>query len=167
MSLIQIVLFRKHAVDPLSWLITEETDTEYTHAAIVTDRSKNEISEAYAPHVRRRVLASSELAGIDVFDIVGLTQEQSDLILAECAKREAALEPYSIANLFRFNPVFRGLLGQAVDDGSPHAHLICSQYDLDCVKAAGIVLLNAPSYQVDPGHIAWSPLVKLGEPLKS
>jgi hypothetical protein len=150
MSLIQIVLFRKHAVDPLSWLITEETDTEYTHAAIVTDRSKNEISEAYAPHVRRRVLASSELAGIDVFDIVGLTQEQSDLILAECA-----------------NPVFRGLLGQAVDDGSPHAHLICSQYDLDCVKAAGIVLLNAPSYQVDPGHIAWSPLVKLGEPLKS
>ena len=138
MSLIQIVLFRKHAVDPLSWLITEETDTEYTHAAIVTDRSKNEISEAYAPHVRRRVLASSELAGIDVF-----------------------------ANLFRFNPVFRGLLGQAVDDGSPHAHLICSQYDLDCVKAAGIVLLNAPSYQVDPGHIAWSPLVKLGEPLKS
>ena len=94
---VQIGLFREHKGDPLSFLILEETRTAYTHACIITDRLRNEISEAYAPHVRRRILDDSEVEGVDVFDINGLTAEQSQAILDECAKntpfdRLAAME---------------------------------------------------------------------------
>ena len=166
MSHVQIGLFREHKGDPLSFLIIEETRTAYTHACIITDRLKNEISEAYAPHVRRRILDDSEVEGIDVFDINGLTAEQSQAILDECARREAVKEPYAITNLFRFNPFLRAIFGEAKDDGSDNRPVICSQYALDVVKVARPPLLNAPSYAVDPGHVAWSTELTPAPPLK-
>jgi hypothetical protein len=166
MPLIQIGLFRDHAGDPLSFLIRETTRTSYTHACIITNRLTNEISEANMPHVRRRLLVDAELEGIDVFDIIGLTAEQSASIIAECIKRETAMEPYSVDNLFRFDPILRVIFGEAKDDLSDKSPLICSQYALDVVyDGAGITLLNAPSYEVDPGKVAWSVLLKKGDVL--
>lgn len=154
----KLLLFKTHAGDPLSTVIDEVTRTGYTHAAILTDEDANEISEAYVPHVRRRFLNDSELPGIDAFDVVGLTPDKAVAVLAYCKSAEAAQEPYSIENLCRFNPILRDIFGEAQDVGI-HSPVICSQYAFDAFdRGAGIKLLNAPSYKMAPGYLAWSPL---------
>jgi hypothetical protein len=65
----KILLFQHHANDPLSWAIKQVTREPYVHAAILVDETKNEIIEAFFPHVRRRALEDSELSGIDVFEV--------------------------------------------------------------------------------------------------
>lgn len=156
--MVKLLLFHDHAGDPLTRVIDDVTRTEFTHAAILTDESTNEISEAYLPHVRRRRLANSELAGIAVFDIAGMTEEKSARVIAYCAAAEAAKEPYSIENLFRFSPLARRVLGEATDLGI-HSPVICSQYAFDgFARGADIKLLNAPSYKIAPGFLQWSPL---------
>lgn len=161
----KLLLFKTHAGDPLSRVIDAVTRTEYTHAAILTNEATNEISEAYVPHVRRRELSATELGGIDVFSVAGLTPEKEAGVLAYCAQAEAAQEPYSIINLLRFNPLLRRIFGEATD-ASAHAPVICSQYAFDAFdRGAGIKLLNAPSYKVAPGFLAWSPLVTLAAAL--
>ena len=160
-----ILLFRTHAHDPLSQVIQEVTRTDYTHAAILINSDTNEISEAYVPHVRSRFLADNELAGIDVF-ACDMTDEQASGILNYCAEAQAQHEPYDIFNLLRFNPLLREVLGEATDT-SFKSPVICSQYDLDAFeRGAGIKLLNAPSYKVAPGVVAWSPLLKQQPPLQ-
>lgn len=163
----KLLLFKVHAGDPLSAVINAVTRTEYTHAALLLNEATHEISEAYVPHVRRRVLLDSELAGIDVFEVVGMTQEKADAIEAYCKEAEEAHEPYSIENLFRFNPFLRHIFGEATDIGV-HSPVICSQYAHDAIdRAAGIKLLNAPSYKIAPGYLQWSPLANPAPALKS
>lgn len=155
----KLLLFKVHAGDPLSAVIAEVTRTAFTHAAILTDEATNEISEAYLPHVRRRLLLDSELPGIVPFDVAGLTAEKAAGVLNYCAAAEAAQEPYSLENLCRFSPLLRDLLGEA-QDASARAPVICSQYVFDAFeRGAGIRLLNAPSYVLAPGYLAWSPLL--------
>jgi hypothetical protein len=163
---IKILLFKVHKGDELSAVIQDVTRTAYTHAALLLDETTNEISEAYIPHIRRRKLADTELAGIDVFGME-LTPEQEAGILAYCVEAEAANEPYSIENLLRFNPLLRHIFGEAVDV-NVHSPVICSQYTFDAFdRGAGVKLLNAPSYEIAPGYLAWSPLLKPQPPLKS
>jgi hypothetical protein len=79
--------------------------------------------------------------------------------LAYCAAAVAAQEPYSIENLCRFNPFLRDLLGEAQDVGV-HSPVICSQFAFDVFdRGAHIKLLNAPSYVLAPGYLAWSTLL--------
>lgn len=162
----KLLLFRQHAGDLLSSVIVDDTRTIYTHAAILIDEATNKISEAYIPHVRSRFLLDSELAGIDAFDIDFLTPEKEAAVVAYCMAAEAAKEPYSIENLCRFNPLFRKILGEATDL-TIHSPVICSQYVFDAFdRAAGIKLLNAQSYQIAPGYLAWSPLLFPARALK-
>ena|ERR1035438_9306193 len=161
----KLLLFRVHARDPLSAVIVGETRTQYTHAAVLMDEATNEICEAYLPHVRFRFLLDSELAGIDAFDISGLNPEMVAGALAYCVAAEAAHEPYSVENLFRFNPFLRELLGEATDVGV-HSPVICSQFAFDVFdRGAHLKLLNAPSYVLAPGYLAWSTLAVPAAPL--
>lgn len=156
----KILLCRVHAGDELSGVIRAVTRTEYTHAMILKgiERGQYIVSEAYWPHVRERPLLDSELAGIDAFD-VPMDDLQATKVLAYCAAAEAAHEPYSLENLLRFNPLLRRIFGEATDlsDKSP---VICSQYAFDAFdRGGGIKLLNAPSYEIAPGYLAWSTLL--------
>lgn len=155
----KILLFQHHANDPLSWAIKQITREPYVHAAILVDEDKLVIIEAFFPHVRMRALAESELAGIDVFAVVGITPAQ-ELAVIEYAKSCLTVgESYSIANLFRFVPVARDLIGEATDVG-PQSAVFCSQFCFDAVhRGGGIQLLNAHSYEVAPGYLPWSPLL--------
>jgi len=142
---------------PVSNVIQAATRTVYTHAALLVNPDAHEISEAYFPHVRRRRLDDAELGGIDFFDVEGLTPAGEAGVLKYCAEAEAVQEPYSLENLARFSPLLRKLLGEA-QDMSVHAPVICSQYAFDALdRGAGIKLLNAPSYELAPGYLAWSP----------
>ena len=155
----KILLFQHHANDPLSWAIKQITREPYVHAAILVDESKNEIIEAFFPHVRRRLLDDSELSGIDVFAVEGITPEQEAAVVDYAASCLTEGESYSIANLFRFIPVARDLIGEATDAG-PQSSVFCSQFAFDAVhRGGGIQLLNAHSYEVAPGYLAWSPLL--------
>ncbi len=154
----KLLLFRVHGRDPLSAVIVGETRTQYTHAAVLVDEATNKICEAYMPQVHYRLLLDSELAGIDAFDVAGLTPEKVAGALAYCAEAVAAHEPYSVENLCRFNPFLRDLLGEAKDVGV-HSPVICSQFAFDVFdRGAHIKLLNAPSYVLAPGYLAWSTL---------
>jgi len=155
----KILLFQHHASDPLSWAIKQITREPYVHAAILVDETKNEIIEAYFPHVRRRTLADAELAGIDVFAVAGISPEQEAAVVKYAAECITQGTDYSIANLFRFLPVARDLIGEGTDTG-PQSAVFCSQFAFDAVhRGGGIQLLNAHSYEVAPGYLAWSPLL--------
>lgn len=161
----KLLLFQHHASDPLSWAIKQLTRGNYVHAAILTDETRNEIIEAYFPHVRKRLLADSELSGIDVFEITGITIEQEQAIIAYATNCLTSGESYSIANLFRFIPVARDLIGEATDAG-PQSSVFCSQFAFDAVhRGGGLQLLNAHSYEVSPVVLSWSPLIKQIAPL--
>jgi hypothetical protein len=162
----KLLLFKVHAGDPLSKVIVGETRTQYTHAAVLVDELTNKICEAYVPHVRFRLLLDSELAGIEAFDIAGLTPEKTAGAMGYCAEAVAAEEPYSIENLCRFNPFLRDLLGEAQDVGV-HSPVICSQFAFDVFdRGAHLKLLNAPSYVLAPGYLAWSTLLTPAAALK-
>ena len=155
----KLLLFRVHARDVLSTVIVDETRTQYTHAAVLVDEATNKICEAYMPVVHYRLLLDSELAGIDAFDISGLTPEGMAGALAYCDAAVAAKEPYSVENLCRFSGLLRKLLGEAQDVGV-HSPVICSQFAFDVFdRGAHIKLLNAPSYVLAPGYLAWSTLL--------
>lgn len=161
----KLLLFRVHARDVLSTVIVDETRTQYTHVAVLVDEATNRICEAYMPVVHYRLLLDSELAGIDAFDISGLTPEGVAGALAYCDAAVAAKEPYSVENLCRFSGFLRKLLGEAQDVGV-HSPVICSQFAFDVFdRGAHIKLLNAPSYVLAPGYLAWSTLVTPAAPL--
>lgn len=172
---IKLGFCRVHQGDPLGGVIKEFTDTDYTHAMIITDDTRNEISEAYFPHVRRRLLNDSELAGIDVYEFVTpLTREQELGILRYCGEAETDQALYSIENLLRYGGVFRKFLGETPDNTelpeliAAHQPVICSQYQMDGVFfGAGVRLLNAPDGKAAPGYIPWSPLIRKTAPLKT
>jgi hypothetical protein len=155
----KILLFQHHANDPLSWAIKQITREPYVHAAILVDETKNEIIEAFFPHVRRRALADNELSGIDVFAVTNITSEQEEAVIAYAQSCVTEGEDYSIANLFRFLPGVRDVIGEASDDSARNA-VFCSQFAFDAVhRGGGIQLLNAHSYEIAPGYLAWSPLL--------
>jgi hypothetical protein len=155
----KLLLFRVHGHDPLSAMIVGETRTQYTHAAVLVDEATNKICEAYMPVVHYRLLLDSELAGIDAFDISGLTPDGVAGALAYCDAAVAAKEPYSIENLCRFSGFLRDLIGEAKDVGV-HSPVICSQFAFDVFdRGAKIKLLNAPSYVLAPGYLAWATLL--------
>lgn len=169
----KLLLFRVHQGDVLSEAIQVVTRANYTHAAILKDEAANTISEAFFPHVRERVLDNSELHGIDVFDIsttfpqfTPLTEAQAAAIIAQCEAAEKIHEDYSISNLFRFIPGMEELIGKAQDDGKTSA-VFCSQFCADKINdAIGLKLLLAPSADLAPGYLAWSPLLFPAPPLK-
>lgn len=163
----KILLFRVHQGDPLSWVIKETTWENYTHAAGLVDEATNTIIEAYYPHVRRRQLLDSELDGIDVFTLKDATPEQLQGIVDWLAKAVTTDAGYSIANLFRFVPPFRAVLGDPPDPTQPSASEFCSQLQFSaCLYGGKIRLLNTESYKVDPGHLGWSTLLVPAEQLK-
>ncbi len=160
--MIKLLLFKAHQGDPISRVISAVTRSQYTHAAILKDEATNTISEAWFPHVRERRLDNSELHGIDVFNIsttfpeyTPLTAAQNEAILSRCEEREKIHEDYSISNLFRFIPGLEDLIGKARDTG-PQADVFCSQYAFDVIS---LLLLNAPSSELAPGYLGWSPLL--------
>ena len=162
----KILLFQHHVNDPLSWAIKQVTREPYVHAAILVDESKNEIIEAFFPHVRRRTLANTELSGIDVFSVFGITPDQEKAVVDYATACLTEGTSYSIANLFRFLPVASDLIGEATDAG-PQSAVFCSQFAFDAVhRGGGILLLNARSYQIAPGYLPWSPLLSKVDPLK-
>ena len=64
---------------------------------------------------------------------------------------------YSIANLFRFLPFIRPVIGEAhdLDAGSK---VFCSQLIMDgTARGGGFQLLRAASFRVAPGEVYWSP----------
>jgi hypothetical protein len=156
----KVLNFQHHTNDPLCWAEKQVTRGIYVHSALLVDEDKNEIIESFFPHVRRRTLEDSELAGIDVFEVVGITPAQEQGVVDYAVKCLTIGEKYSIANLFRFMPVARDLIGEATDVG-PQSSVFCSQFVFDAVyRGGGIQLLNAPSFDVAPSYLAWSPLLK-------
>ncbi len=153
--------------------IEDVTRSIYKHAVILKDEATNTISEAFFPHVRERVLDNSELHGIDVFDIsttypqfTPLTPAQVQGVLDACAAAEKTHEDYNIAGLFDFIPGLNLLIKQVQDDGKT-SPVFCSQYAVDKIASgAGLKLLNAPSADLAPGYLVWSPLVFPAPPLK-
>ena len=41
--------------------------------------------------------------------------------------------------------------------------LFCSEYVMECLKAVGVHLQNAPAYKVSPTILGWSPSLRLNE----
>lgn len=156
--MLQVALFTNHANDPLSFAIKAIMRTSYTHAALRV--SDTDIIEAYWPMVRRRALNPGELAGIDLFNVVGLTPEREAGVLAFCNLAIAHQEHYSVANLFRFLPFARPMLGEATDASPGSNPVFCSQFVFDALTHGGGIPIfsnETNSYEVDPGHLAWSP----------
>ncbi|EDY16701.1 hypothetical protein CfE428DRAFT_5814 [Chthoniobacter flavus Ellin428] len=166
MSKILIALFRSHANDPLSFLIKARTAGSYVHAAVVVDPATNTIIEAYYPHVRQRQLADSELNGIDFFEIEGLTDAQADQVIAYCQASVAAMTPYSVEDLFRFEAPIRAIAGDASDSPALNVPKFCSMFAFCAVRTSGFVLLNAHDYEVDPSKLAWAPAMHMVAPLQ-
>ncbi len=163
----KVLLFTAHDHDPLCFAIKAATRAGYTHAAFggVNPDKPLEIAEAFYPEIRRRELSASELPGIDVFDVAGITPEQEAKVLAFIDTAIAHHEKYSIANLFRFLAPVRALIGEARDDGTGRDPVFCSQFVFDALLSAGIWLLNAHSYEVAPAQLAWSPFLLRGASL--
>lgn len=154
----RICLFRSHANDPLSFLIKAETRGGYSHAAVEIDKAMHTIIEAYWPHVRKRTLDPSEIDGIDFFTVAGITADQEAKVIAYCEAAAAAMTPYSIEDLLRFLAPVRAVLGES-KDGGLSVPKFCSMFAFDAVLSAGVSLLRAHSYEVDPAHLAWSTLL--------
>ena len=154
----RVAIFRQHKGDPLCFAISALMRTGYSHAALEVE--EGEIVEAFWPCVRRRKLDPSELPGIDFFEIAGLDAVKAQLIREYCEARIGAKARYSIWNFFRFLPWFRFFFGEAKDDGKTSA-VFCSQFVFDALRSGGIPLFSAltNSWEVDPGHLAWSPLL--------
>ena len=158
----KVLLFTNHANDPLSFAIKAIMRTGYTHAALLVDEAKMLIVEAFWPEVRSRALAANEVAGVDAFEIAGLTPEKEAAILAFCEAAIAAHEKYSIANLFRFLAPARAILGETTDAGNGTNPVFCSQFVFDAITHGGGIPLfsrKVHSGEVDPGHLAWSPVL--------
>lgn len=156
----RVALFTNHFNDPLSFAIKAIMRTGYTHAAL--EETPGKICEAFWPEVRRRDLKPEELSGIDFFEIVGLTPEKEAAISAFCDAAIAAHEHYSVTNLFRFLAPARQILGEATDAGNGTNPVFCSQFVFDAVTHGGQIALFSQavnSGSVDPGHLAWSPLL--------
>lgn len=152
----RIALFRHHAHDPLSYLISALTRGPYVHAAIYFEDT-DDLYEAYWPKVRKRKFTAGEKQGVDFFRVRGLNPDGERGIRAYCEAAVAAHEPYSILGLFRFLAPARVFLGDGKEGDGKFA-TFCSQFDMEAVlNGAGIRLLNAPSYEVAPAQLAWSP----------
>lgn len=171
--MIKLALFKVHQGDPLGGAIKAVTDAPYTHAALVVDEAHNIICEAYWPEIRFRVLANSELAGIDIFDLsttwpqyTPLTAAQVAGILEYCRDAVAVHEHYSIKGLFDFLPGVSALIGKVRDDGVT-CPVFCSQFCIDALaRGASLKLLGtAQSSQIAPGYLPWSLLVFPARPL--
>lgn len=169
----KLLLFRVHQGDILSGAIKAVTRESWTHAAILLDESKNQICEAFFPHVRYRTLDNSELHGIDVFDIsttypnfTPLSPDQVQGVLDYCAQAVAAHEGYSIKGLFDFVPGIDELIGKVADDGVT-SKVFCSQFFDDALdRGANLKILNVSSDQLAPGYLTWSVLIFPALPLK-
>jgi hypothetical protein len=167
MSNIKILLFRHHANDPISRIIGAHTRSAESHAAFLVDPATNTIIEAYVPTVRKRQLSNSELAGIDVYDIPGLSPAQEAALLEYLEAAVKAHEPYSIADLFKFYALPRAILGDQQPSPSLTAPTFCSMLVMRGMNyGARYPILNAPEQDVDPGHVKWTPLISLAAPLK-
>ncbi len=154
----KIALFRSHRHDPLSFAIDALTRGGYCHAGVWDEKTKR-LVEAYWPAVRERSLSPGEEADIDFFRVAGWTPAMEAAAQAYCDEAIAAHEPYSIAGLFRFLAPARVFLGDG-QEGNAKLPTFCSQFAFEVVQhAGGIRLQNAPSYEVDPTHLSWSPLL--------
>jgi hypothetical protein len=167
----KVLLYKHHANDPLSFVISALTRAGYVHASILEeDPAKPPLSiiEAYYPVVRERVLDPSELASIDVFSVVGITPAQEAAVLDYARKAVAAHEKYSITNLTRFLPEVRAIIGEGSDAPSMSTPTFCSEFVVRALRdGANIALFNAPAYDIDPGHLAWTTLLAKAQPLSA
>ena len=153
-----VALFRRHTRDPLSLFISAVTWGAYVHAALYFETS-GELVEAYWPAVRRRTLAPGETSGIDFFRLAGLDANVERHCRSYADAAVAAHEAYSIEGLFRFLAPARVFLGDG-REGCGRYPTFCSQFVMEVVKnGANLQLQNAPSFEVDPTHLSWSPLL--------
>lgn len=158
----KILLFKHH--DFLSFAIKAITRGQYVHAALLIDEKGLEIAEAFFPYVRRRPLQPEELANADVFYVKDLTPDMQKKAVAWAVQQVANHDTYSIMDLFRFIPEIRAFIGEPSDDAAAHS-MFCSMFVFEAVKAAGIELLHAASYDIAPSQLAWSPLLNFAPPL--
>jgi len=155
---VKIALFRSHRRDLLSFAIDALTRGGYCHAGVWFGKRKK-LVEAYWPAVRERDLAPGEENGIDFFRVAGWTPGMDAAAETYCQLAIAAHEPYSIEGLFRFLAPARVFLGDG-KEGNAKFPTFCSQFAFEVVQhVSAMRLQNAPSYEVDPSHLAWSPLL--------
>lgn len=164
--MIKLLLFKDHQGDLLGGLIKAVCRGSYVHAALLLDEPSLTIWEEYWPRVRTRTLKPSELPGIDVFAITGLTPRVEEDILAYCHRAIAARESYSIVGLLRFSPLLRWIIGEARADGISYP-AFCSQAAFEAIHAGGITLLKEHSWEVSPQALATSPFLTLTAPLQA
>jgi len=161
--MIKVALFLAHGGDPMTAAIKALERRSHSHAALLLDEAEGRIFELFYPEARFRNLKPEERVAIDLYEIIGLTPEQQTKILAVCQGAVTYHQRYGVANLFRFLPFARPILGEAKDDADLNAHkapLFCSQAVFDALKYAGIQLLNAHSWEVAPENLAWSTLLR-------
>jgi len=152
---LRVLLFRHHAGDPLSSIISAITRGGYVHAAFLIGGLT--IIEAYYPTVRQRELQPEELVGVDVFSVDGLTLEQEAAIVAYAQAAVKAHERYSIPDLFRLLAPVRAVLGDGDDSPGFKTPTFCSEFVVRSLRdAVGIFVQNAPAVEVDPVRLGWS-----------
>lgn len=147
-NLVRVALFRGKGI--ISALIRWQTWSKYSHAAIVMPDGY--IVEAWhtGPGVRRKLPSSTD--GVDIFNIQGLTEDQS--AIAE----KFALD--QIGTKYDYFGVFRFLNRRKVGD---NGRWFCSELVYAALKNAGVHLLSPdtePS-RVSPGLLGRSPLLFL------
>lgn len=145
-NLLRVAMFRGRGI--LSALIRWQTWSSYSHAAIVLPDGY--IVEAWhrGPGVRRKLLKSTK--GVDVFNVKGLTEEQS--AVAEKFAMDQIGQKYDYFGVLRF--LNRRKVG---DNGK----WFCSELVYAAFKAAGVHLLSKDTQpnMVSPGLLSRSPLL--------
>lgn len=145
-NLVRVALFRGRGI--LSALIRWQTWSNYSHAALVLPDGS--IVEAWhrGPGVRKKQL--TDMNGVEIYRVKGLTKQQSD-IAAEFAVDQLG-QKYDYFGVFRF------LNRRTVSD---NGKWFCSELVYAAFKEAGVHLLSKdtdPS-RVSPGLLSRSPLL--------
>lgn len=145
-NLVRVALFRGRGI--LSALIRWQTWSNYSHAALVLPDGS--IVEAWhrGPGVRKKQL--TDMKGVDIFSVKGLTAEQSKIA------KGFALD--QIGQKYDYFGVLRFLNRRKVSD---NGKWFCSELVYAAFKEAGVHLLSKdtdPS-RVSPGLLSRSPLL--------
>jgi len=117
------------------------------------------MTEAYWPKVHNRALRREELAGIDIYQVVGISMAGEAKALAWLNLQVQLGTSYDILDLFRFSPVFRAILKEPKIDPM-NRRTFCSMLVQNATVEGKWPLFNAPDYCCSPGLLPWSPRAK-------
>jgi uncharacterized protein YycO len=143
----KVLLFRP--VGLLSKFISWQTDSDYSHAALMFDDCVIEAVQFKGVHK----LAHDQIdwSRVDVYQVAGMTEEAAKAI------REFAES--QVGSGYDYWGVLRFISRRRLPDNEDY---FCSEFVFDAVRNAGINLLERiESYQVDPGQLRTSPLLIL------